>query len=92
MKTNIQFFTLMCGRLNRHISGTSLLEIEPVQVNPKQQDVMIVDLENGNRRLAKDVTFMADGAYARFESLMDFDLFQSALETHGFKKAFDFGD
>ncbi|HEY9584916.1 MAG TPA: hypothetical protein VJI33_05150 [Candidatus Paceibacterota bacterium] len=55
---------------------------------PRSGEFKLVDADNGNERLAcvKFNSHVDHVASATFESLMDFQFFESALESHGFAR------
>lgn len=61
--------------------------VERGAINPSRVDLVCAHC--GNIRSAQ-VSFFPPNAYARFDGLMDFDLFDAALESHHFVTKFEY--
>ena len=83
MKNYVTEFHIKCGHLTRLLKGKQKIELV-VFGSGIEENVALTDLENGNQRPAR-VEFRGETAFASFESLMDFQLFECALQSHGFK-------
>lgn len=90
MKYAIFVFTLTCDRLNRVKVRNAPMDFEFVEGGDSQPGcVDLACVHCGNVRSAQ-VSFDPPNAYATFDNLMKFDLFDSALESHGFTTSFEY--
>lgn len=88
MTRNITDFYLYTGRLNRLMRRPTPMEFEIPGTGEFTGGLSLVDSENGNERKAVVHFHPSVGhiASSTFDSLMDFQLFECALESHGFTR------
>ncbi|MCX6718997.1 MAG: hypothetical protein NTZ38_01315 [Candidatus Taylorbacteria bacterium] len=72
--------SLACGHLSRFMRGKHKLDLAIFNGT----EAAVTDLNNRNQRPAT-VSVQGDCVYCTFENLMDYQQFEAALESHGFK-------
>lgn len=73
-------FHLHCGGLHSSMRGLRRLDL----VVFNGIEAAVTDMENGNQRPAK-VSIAGDCVSCTFQHIIDYQLFEIALATHGFK-------
>lgn len=92
MKIFVDGVTIICGHLGLHMKRREKMEIEIVD-GPDGRQTTVTNRECGKERTAPVTSFLDNVyhiVYCRFESLMDFDKFKAAIESHGFYEKFGF--